>query len=375
MKIGIDGRAANWYRGTGMGTYTYQLIRNLNRIDAKTDYLIFMPDQKHCDIPFGKNFTVKNITENVQGNFWDEVNIPNILAGEELELYHVPQNGVGLPAEKKCPFVITLHDVIPYRMPETCSENYLRVFQTELPQIVERCDGIITVSEFSKQDIIKAFHFPGEKIYVSYLAGEDIYRPLDKKWCKEFLKSNYSISGDFILYVGGFSPRKGIKGVIEAFSKLIEDYKNEIYLVIAGKQGRSYPIYKKLAEDLKVADKVLFPGFIPLEQLPYFYNASKLFVYPSFYEGFGLPPIEAMACGTPVVTSNATSIPEVLGDSALYVNPADVYDLFEKIRQGLEDEPLRETLITKGFQRTKQLTWEDTAKNTLQFYKEIINKR
>jgi glycosyltransferase involved in cell wall biosynthesis len=292
---------------------------------------------------------------------------------KDIELYHIPQNGVGLPLDKNCPFVITLHDVIPYRMPETVGETFLRIFNEEMPHIVSRCDGIITVSEFSKEDIAKAFNFPKEKIFVTHLAAENIYRPLDKKECSELIKSRYGIDGDYILYVGGFSPRKNIVGLIEAFSKLLSKYKKDIKLVIAGKQGKSYSIYKKRTQDLGIENSVLFPGFIEIEHLPHLYNASKLLVYPSFYEGFGLPPVEAMACGTPVITSNVTSIPEVLGDSAIFINPHDDDTLCSSMYNVLSNDELSEQLIMKGLVRSSELSWNKTARNTLVAYSKIIN--
>jgi glycosyltransferase involved in cell wall biosynthesis len=373
MKIGIDGRAARWYRGTGIGTYTYQLLSALNSLQRANEYLLFMPKGSNCDILFNDNFHIKNITEGNKNNFWDEVNIPNILVDKDIELYHVPQNGVGLPQDKTLPFVITLHDVIPYKMPETVGDTYLRIFNEEMPDIVKRCDGIITVSEYSKEDIANSFSFPSEKIYVTHLAAEDIYFPINKEKSNNIIKNQYGITGDYILYVGGFSPRKNIVGLIEAFSKLIIKYKQDIKLVIAGKQGISYSIYKKRAIDLGVEDKVIFPGFIEIEHLPYLYNASKFLAYPSFYEGFGLPPVEAMACGIPVITSNATSIPEVLGDSAVFINPQDVDELCNSMYEVLCDENLRNSLILKGLVRSSELSWKKTAEKTLLAYNKIIN--
>lgn len=373
MKIGIDGRAANWYRGTGIGTYTYQLINYINKIDSVNDYTVFLPHHCSSNIDFKSNFSIEEITENLEENFWDEVNIPNILKGKDIELYHVPQNGIGLPLDKKCSFVITLHDVIPYKMPETSSARYLKLFSEVLPKIVQMCDGIITVSNYSKMDILEAFNFPKEKIYVTHLASEDIYVPLDKKLSKAFMKKQYSIEEDYILYVGGFSPRKNILGLIEAFSNLLDIYKKDIKLVIAGKQGLSYPLYQKRCEDLGVGDKVIFPGFIPLDHMPTLYNASELFVYPSFYEGFGLPPAEAMACGVPVIASNSTSIPEVTGDAALLINPQDVDELCNSMYDVLKNKELAEDLSLKGLIRTSELNWHNTAKNTLIAYNKIIN--
>ncbi|MDF2884398.1 MAG: glycosyl transferase [Clostridiaceae bacterium] len=371
MKIGIDARASKWYRGTGIGTYTYQLINSLNKLDNINSYLLFMPENCVSKIKFNKNFHISNINEQGKSSFWDEVNIPNILYDKDIELYHIPQNGVGLPNEKNCKFVITLHDVIPYRMPETVSDKYLKIFSEEIPNIIPLCDGIITVSEFSKMDIIKSFGIPADKIYVTHLASEDIYKPMNKTMCKNYLNKFYSINSKFILYVGGFSPRKNIIGLIDAFSKVCRQLK-DLNLIILGKHGLSYDLYKSHAAKLNISDKVLFPGFAPLEHMPIFYNASELFVYPSFYEGFGLPPIEAMACGVPVIASNITSLPEVLGDSALLINPNDIDCLAQSMYNVLTDNNLKCSLINKGLLRASSFSWVKTAKETLNSYSKII---
>ncbi|MBZ9606359.1 glycosyltransferase family 4 protein [Clostridium estertheticum] len=372
MKIGIDARAAKWYRGTGIGTYSYQLINSLNKIDNFNDYSLFVPDDCKLAIPFKENFHIESIKQDSQNNFWNEVNIPNKLTDKSLDIYHVPQNGIGLPSKKTCPFVITLHDVIPYKMPDTVGEQYLKIFNEKLPNIIPLCDGIITVSEYSKEDIIKAFNYPREKIYVTYLASEDIYKPYDKALSKSIIEKNYSITGDYILYIGGFSPRKNILGLLNSFSLLLPKLKKDIKLVIAGSKGKSYDIYKKRAQDLHIDDKVIFPGFISMTYIPFMYNACELFVYPSFYEGFGLPPIEAMACGVPVIASNATSIPEIVKDSTLLVNPYDINSLSEKMYNVLLDNDLRQSLITRGLKRASTLTWEHTAATTLSAYQNIL---
>jgi glycosyltransferase involved in cell wall biosynthesis len=369
MKIGIDGRAAKWYRGTGIGTYTYQLINSISKIDKLNDYLVFLPESTALDL--SKNFNIQSVKANSDSNFWDEVRIENSFNDSNLDIYHVPQNGVGLSSNISCHKTITLHDIIPLRMPETVSDRYLYIFNNELPKILDNCDGIITVSEFSKQDIAKGFNFPLDKIFVTHLAAEDIYKPLDKKQCKEIVAREYGIKEDFILYVGGFSPRKNITGLIEAYSLLPENTRKNLKLIITGKKGISYGIYKKRAMDLKVGNDVIFTDFIPLERLPVFYNASNLLAYPSFYEGFGLPPLEAMACGTPVITSNITSLPEICRGSVVFIDPYNIKDLSQAIERVLNDEPLRKNLIANGLKKSAAYSWNITAKSTLEAYKKI----
>lgn len=374
MKIGFDARAAKWYRGTGIGTYTFQLINFLSKIDNINDYLLFMPKHSNLDIKFPNNFNINNLDEKSTNNFWSDVNIPNILSDKNMDLYHVPQNGVGLPLNKICPFIITLHDIIPYRMPETTSDRYLRIFQDELPKIVSLCDGIITVSNFSKKDIAKAFKYPEDKIHVTYLAAEDMYKPLDKNISKKIIKNNYGIPEcNFILYVGGFSPRKNISNLLKAFKLLTEKKSTDLKLVIAGRKGPSFEKYKLMAEKLGLSSRVIFPGFISTNDMPYLYNSAKLFVYLSFYEGFGLPPLEAMACGIPVVASNVTSLPEILKDCAVLVSPFDEIKIYESLYRALDDSTLRENLIKKGFLLNSKLKWSNTAISTLNAYKSILN--
>lgn len=299
MKIGIDARAARWYRGTGIGTYTYQLIYNLNLCDSENSYLLFWPEENYSDIHPGENFTFKLVSQQNKDSFWDEVNIPNILTDTGVEVYLVPQNGIGLPDKKNCPYVITLHDVIPYKLPETVGPSYLKIFLETMPKIIKQADAVITVSEYSKKDIAETLNVPLNNIFVTHLAAENIYYPMDRTISKQLLFRKYNIDYDFILYLGGFSPRKNIKGLIEAYYKIYKKLSKPHKLLIVGKPGKSYDDYRQLVNKLDIEEDVIFTGYIPVSDLPLFYNGTALFVYPSLYEGFGLPPLEAMACATP----------------------------------------------------------------------------
>ena len=371
MKIGIDGRAAKWYRGTGIGTYTYQLITNLSKYDNLNHYLTFIPEDS--DLNLKDNFSIAYTKDSSNDNFWDDVKVPNLLDNFNMELYHVPQNGVGLSGNVNCPKTITLHDIIPLRMPQTVSDRYLRIFNEEMPKILDNCDGIITVSEFSKLDIAEEFNFPKEKIFVTHLAAEDIYRPIDRAYCKKFIKDNYKIADNFILYVGGYSPRKNIIGILEAFSLLKDNLKEDLKIVITGKKGISYEIYKNKAIELGISNSVIFTDFIPLNDLPIFYNACEFLVYPSFYEGFGLPPLEAMACGVPVIASNVTSLPEVCRNSAILIDPNDIDELCYSMERVLTDSFLKLTMIERGLSTSNNYSWKNTALNTIKAYESIIN--
>lgn len=372
MNICIDGRAAKWYRGTGIGTYTHQVITYLNEIDAINDYLLFLAEDSSLD-SLNDNFHVESVNTNPNNNFWDEIRVPNILSDKNIDLYHVPQNGVGLSQSIGCKKVITLHDIIPLRLPETVSDRYLKIFNEDLPKIISNVDGIITVSEFSKRDIAKEFDYPLDKIFVTHLAAESIYKPLSKSKCKQILADKYKINDKFILYVGGFSPRKNILGLIEAFSLISKSDKSGVKLVITGKKGPSYSKYLERVAELKLNDSVIFTDFIPLEDMPIFYNATEVLVYPSFYEGFGLPPLEAMACGTPVIASCVTSLPEVCYDSALLVNPSNIDALSYSISRVLNDSFLMLSMVKKSLVRSRSFSWNKTASLTLDAYKNIMS--
>lgn len=372
MKIGIDGRAAKWYRGTGIGTYTYELINFLGKMPEIFSYYVHMP--KNINFPHYNNIKIITSIDHNKENFWDEIRTPNCISSLDVDLYHIPQNGIGMPIPKKCPYIITLHDIIPCKLPETVNPKFLKLFEETMPQILEKSDGVITVSNFSKNDIINTFNYPKDKIFVTPLASEKIYMPLDKLYSKKIIKINYGIDDPFILYIGGLSPRKNITRLIEAFELLKRKYKKNIKLVIAGKKGTNYEAYRKKVQSFSLEDHIIFPGFIKMEHMPYIYNASELFVYPSLYEGFGLPPIEAMACGVPVISSNITSMPEILKNAAILINPRDSYALSEKIYEVLTNKSFSKELSVRGLKKAKELNWEKTASLTLEAYKEIYKQ-
>lgn len=373
MKIGIDARAARWYRGTGIGTYTYQLIYNLNLIDNTNEYHLFWPDDNYQDLHPGENFNFKVLKDNnISSDFWSEINIPNILTDTGIDIYLVPQNGIGLPKEKNCKYIITLHDVIPFKLPETVGPGYLKIFLQNIPDIIKRADAIITVSEYSKKDISETLNVPLNKIFVTQLAAENIYYPMDRTTAGQLLKRKYNIDYDFILYLGGFSPRKNIKGLIEAYYKIYKKLSVKHKLIILGKHGKSYDDYRQLVDKLGLNEYVIFTGFVPVNDLPLFYNSASLFVYPSFYEGFGLPPIEAMACATPTITSNVTSIPEIIDGCAMTINPYDVDELSEAMHIILEDKNLWQHYSIIGFKKSREFSWKETARKTLDIFKTLI---
>ncbi|TCP54787.1 glycosyltransferase involved in cell wall biosynthesis [Tumebacillus sp. BK434] len=374
MKIGLDARGAIWYRGTGIGTYTYQLIKNLYVHDKKNEYRFFWPGDEFKNLdPMADE--VFNSIERSKDKFWEEVHVPMSVEQEKIDIYHVPQNGIGLPLKKGCLNVVTVHDLIPYIYPETVGKGYLRIFLQEMPRIMEQSDLIITVSEHSKRDIQRIFQVPEEKIAVTYEAPESVYQPIDKQAAKAFVKERFGIDRPYVVYLGGFSPRKNVKGLINAFYEMQDQIPKDYALVLVGKEARDYDDTAMLVEALRLQDRVIFTGFAAVPELPHLYNAADLCVYPSFYEGFGLPPLEAMACGVPTITSNTSSIPEVAGDAALLINPHDMYDLAEKMAAVLNSPELRQEMSRKGLAQAAQFSWERCAKETLAAYEKLYARK
>lgn len=374
MKIGFDARGAILYRGTGIGTYTYQLIKNLNLIDKRNNYRFFWPGDEFQNLDISNDKVFQSI-ESKKNKFWEEVHVPSRVEQEKIDIYHVPQNGIGLPRTKGCLQVITVHDLIPYIYPETSSAGYLRIFLKEMPRIIEQSDMIITISEYSKRDIQRYFNLPDEKITVIYEAPETIYQPIEKSKAKGFVKQNYGIKSNYLLYIGGLSDRKNVKSLILAFWKIQKDIPQDYKLVIVGKRERSFNKLIKLIETLNLEDKIIFTDFVPVPHMPYLYNAADLFVYPSLYEGFGLPPLEAMACGTPVIASNLTSIPEVTGDAAVLINPNDDLSLASVIEKVLNNPEQLEQMSIDGLKQASKFSWETCARETLGVYEKLYKSK
>lgn len=372
MRIAIDARGINWYSGTGIGTYTENVLKNLLNIDKDNFYQLYWCGENYSS--YEKPNTNMVICSKKHQRFFQEHFFPINLKSENIDLYHIPQNGIGLNPNIKCKKIVTIHDLIPYIMPETVGRSYLLKFLKEMPMIIDEAMGIITVSEYSKKDILRFFPIDENKVYVTPLAADVKYKPLDKEICKKIIKEKYGIDKPFLLYIGGFSERKNVRGLITSFAKLMKNSKIEYNLVIVGSYRDASQELVKLKDSLNMDKYIKFTGFAPDEDLPIYYNACEAFVYPSFYEGFGLPPLEAMNCGTPVITTNVTSIPEVVGDGGLIINPYNEKDLQHAMELILGSETLRKEYSRLALERAKLFSWEITAKNTLAVYEDVYNK-
>jgi glycosyltransferase involved in cell wall biosynthesis len=329
MKIGIISERLNRPL-TGVGNYTYYLIKELSMIYDKRDvYLIdYMDDKIFTDVnKITIKFPLKNISKNSY-YFWHiylqlKIKKNNL----NLDIIHSPENAalfVKLKHQKK---IITVHDIIAYLFPESVTLITRLRYKLLLSRTLKTTDKIIAVSNSTKKDLMNYFNIPAEKISVVLEAADEKFKPLNPEEVSDVKQKN-NLNFPFILYVGNLAKHKNIPMLIEAFYK-IKKKNIECKLVIAGKKEWEYKEIFETVDKLNLQNNVVFTGYVLDEDLPALYNAADLFVYPSLYEGFGLPPLEAMACGTPVITSNTSSLPEVVGNAGIMVDPYDVAQGFK----------------------------------------------
>ena len=371
MKLSIDARGINLYKGSGIGTYTENLLRELLNIDQKNTYSIFWAGENYGE--FKRDNSKIIFTSKKHGTFYEDYYYPSYIEENSIDLHHIPQNGIGLNTSYTSPVIVTIHDLIPYILPETVGRGYLERFLRDMPLIINNSKAILTVSEYSKKDILKFFPSVNEdKIFVTPLAANSTYKPLDKQVCIDYIKNKYHISSPFLLYIGGFSTRKNVKELILSFNSIYKSLNKDYKLVLCGSVRDEGAKLQDLCKELYIDDKVIFTGFVVDDDLPYFYNACELFIYPSLYEGFGLPPLAAMSCGTPVITSNLTSIPEVTSDAAILINPNNKDELASSMLQLLNSYDSLIEYGEKGYKNSLNFTWKNTAISTLKAYESIL---
>ncbi|MDD3223466.1 MAG: glycosyltransferase family 1 protein [Clostridium sp.] len=373
MKIAFDARGINWYKGTGIGTYTKNLLKNLLSIDSSNKYTIYWSGKGFSEFQ-NKNTNIKMASKRYH-RFFEEYYFPRNIEKDNIDIFHISQNGIGLCEDINCLKVVTIHDLIPYIMPETVGRGYLIKFLKNMPRIIEEVDSIITVSNSSKNDILKFFPVDEDKISVIPLAADDIYKPLDKIKCKKYVSEHYNINSHFILYIGGFSKRKNVHSLIKAFDKIRTEVKGDLNLVICGAKNDDIANLQNMSLNSSSSSNIIFTDYIKEFELPIFYNACTIFVYPSLYEGFGLPPLEAMKCGANVITSNIPSIKEVTEGGAVLIDPLSEDSLKDALFALITDTKKRSVLSKNALIRANEFSWNKTAKQTLDVYNRLIETK
>ena len=302
---------------------------------------------------------------------WEQIRLPRLIRQRHADLLHAP--GYVAPFHAGVPTVITVYDLIALRWPQYCKRSNVLNYRLQLPLSIRRATGIIVPSEATRQDLIDRFPAAAPKTRVIPLAITDDFHVIDQTDVLDGVRTRYGLPRQFILFVGQLEPKKNVPALIHAFARLRSTTTLPHKLVLAGGQGWEFDAIEKAVALSGVDEDIIFTGFVPEEDLPALFNQADLFVFPSLCEGFGIPPLEAMACGIPVVTSNCTSLPEVVGDAAVLIdNPQDTCELTHAMEQLLTDPTLREDMKAKGLERATLFSWTSTARSVEAFYRDML---
>jgi len=365
----------------GIGTYTRNVIRALARLDHENRYFLIGSPHKVSEIgPLPPNFEpVIQLDTDTSLKGWLECR--SIVKQIGCDLLHIPHL-FSLPQQLPCPYVMTVHDVLEHMYRARDHSGLRRSLHFQFTRrALKQAARIFAVSRYTKAEVEKLFGVADDRIEVVYNAiDERFLRGHATDADKQSLVERYLVNYPFLLYAGWISPHKNLVRIIEAFSALKAELEKEdkfpdLKLIIIGDELSKHPDLRRTVIRGGVQNDVRFMGFVPIEVLRIFYDAAKIFVFPSLYEGFGLPPLEAMAHGTPVVTSNTSSLPEVVGKAAVLVNPENVFEIMRALHRVLLDQPLREKLKSRGYEQGAKFSWDASARKMLAVYQEVAQRR
>jgi len=371
LRIGIDTLVAVPGEIGGTQTYLQKLIENLAKIDKENEYFLFVaPWNKELFRVEQKNF--RKVVCRIPAKplflrvLYEQIILPFKVWRNKIDVFHFPASVSSLFLS--CPSILTLHDITPLVSAKLIPPIPRYYWKFAYKFSTKRADFIITISHSVKKDIAKFLAVPGEKIKVIY-QGIKVRIPEIKNKTAFDLHQDEKDSFSYILWVGKMYTHKNLPRLLRAYSKLIKTWSIKHQLVLCGLKGWGYSSFIKTVEELNLQDKVIFKGYVPDNELELMYLNSSLFVFPSLSEGFGLPILEAMSYGVPVITSNYGAMAEVADDAALLVDPYNIDEIAKAMYKVLTDKNLRENLIKKGLERAKQFSWKKTAKETLKVYK------
>ena len=373
LRIGIDIRRLGDF---GVGTYIKNLVHALQRAESPSINYVLIGNEGQFEKlgPLGPNFQSKLYLRrfNSRRSHFD---LPLGLRGLRLDAFHMPHRWV--PYFLPRPYVATLHDINNILFPEEeASSVPERVRRHMLTRGLRRAALVIAVSEATKRDAVTHLGLSAGRIEVVHNAiDEQVGRLVTEDERVEVLH-RYQVRGPFVLYTGRIQPHKNIPRLIEAFAVAKAELENrpeysDLTLIVIGDQSSAFPAVRHAVMRSRVQQSVRFLGFVPVETLRCFYEAATAFLFPSLYEGFGLPPLEAMAHGTPVITSNLSSMPETVGDAAVLVNPENVFEIARGLQRVLLDKTLREQLRRRGQEQAGRFSWDQSARRVLDIYRRV----
>jgi glycosyltransferase involved in cell wall biosynthesis len=375
MRISVDVSPAV-HRRAGLGRYAQELMAALLAVDPDNEYIAFYnrPSEAQVDPPLDR---LPHLTTNLPAKPWrmsallgQLLQVPQDRMFPGVDLFHATDHL--LPRLSRVKSVFTLHDLVFRFYPESHKPLNRWFLTLMMPRFLHAADAAIAVSECTKRDAMRLYGVDEAKIRVIY-EGVHPRFSRSRPEAVSAARQKYQLPQRYVLCVSTIEPRKNLISLIEAYHALRKQG-TDGPLVIVGKKGWLYESFFRRLRELGLEDEVIFPGFVPDEDLPAFYSAAEVFVFPSLYEGFGLPVLEAMACGTPVITSNTSSLPEVAGEAALVIDPTSTEQLAQTMRRMLENEDLRRELRVKGPKQAAKFTWEDAARRTLEVYRSVLGQ-
>lgn len=368
MRILINALQAGNLSGTGR--YTTELLRALLAQDEEHDVHIFWPEHLKPTVQDTRLHIHRRKSDNAANRLLtDQIGLRDFLRRHAMDIIHYPAN-IG-PVTRKHKLVLTVHDLSFIHNPQWFRPDRAMYYRVAAQASARTARRIIADSKHTAADLQKYFKIPNDKIDVAYLGVEPMFKPAPPEVCAA-VRRKYALPEKFFLYVGTMEPRKNLPRVIQAWSSIAKE--TDWDLVVAGRRGWKTKAVDDAAYASPLSARIHFPGFIDHADLPALLSAAQAFVWPSLYEGFGLPPLEAMACGVPVLTSNTSSLPEVVGDAALTVSPESVEEIAESMRKLSKDDTLRAELQKQGLVRAKKFTWEKTAKSVLKSYQKAMDE-
>ena len=379
MKIGINTLFFK-YPTSGSGQYLLHLLQALAEVDQDNQYLLLgpypMPQKsgfpskfQYLETPLPA-FAARN--KRLEKLVWEQFTAPSAARKAGIDLFHTPY--FGPPFFPRTPGIMTIHDVIPLRLPDYRTRVTMKAYLQLIARAAHKATLIITVSQHARQDMMDALKLPSERIRVIYEAAGDEYQPITDAAILAGIRARYGLNERYILYLGGLDQRKNVPQLVRAFAHLYRQMHDpDLQLLIAGnpdqQTGPLFPDPRPLASNLGMTGQIIY-RFIEEEDKPAIYSGASVFVFPSLYEGFGLTPLEAMSCGTPVICSNRTSLPEVVGDAAISLDPENLHEMVEAMRSVLTNSKLRADLRARSLQRAAQFSWRKTATETIAAYEE-----
>ncbi len=359
------------YRGAGINWYIYNLLRYLPQVARRYRYTAFLSERRFSPEPPLSVYLTRLPTVRAPVRiFWEQVIQPLALRKAKVDLLHAM--AFVSPLLQPCPTVVTVYDLSFLRFPESfrpLNRFYLRRFTT---WSVRRARRVIAISESTRQDVIRWLGKPSEQVDVVPCGVDERFYPRDAATVETFRREK-GLPPRFILFLGTLEPRKNVVSLLEAYARLVASGESCPALIVAGAKGWFYEEVFAAVERLDLADRVGFPGYIPEEEKPLWYNAAEFFVYPSLFEGFGLPPLEAMACGAPVIVCDTSSLPEVVGEAGIRVPPGDVTALAEAMAAMLCDSVGRADCRERGLARAARFSWHETARQTVRVYERALS--